>query len=155
MDKKGRPQDWWVLKFPIVDAEGIRLVGGIAMDIGERKAAEQALLASETKLRRITQTLPGAVYQYQLSADGAQKFISISDGIENLIGQPAAAVANDFGLFWGGVPAEDQEAWTTSILRSAQTMLPWEFEGRIRLATGALKWFRGHRCPGRASRMAA
>ena len=148
LDKKGRPQDWWVLKFPIVDADGIRLLGGIAMDIGERKAAEQALLASETKLRRITQTIPGAVYQYQLSADGTQKFISISDGIENLIGHPAAAVANDFGLFWNGVPAEDQEAWTTSILRSAQTMLPWEFEGRIRLTSGALRWFRGHSVPG-------
>lgn len=147
LDKNGRPQDWWVLKFPIVDADGIRLLGGIAMDIRERKAAEQALLASETKLRRITDTIPGAVYQYQLSADGTQKFISISDGIQEFIGHSATAVVNDFSLFWNAVLAEDQAALSASILRSAQTMLPWQFEGRIHLSDQSIKRIRGHAVP--------
>ncbi len=147
LDKNGRPQDWWVLKFPMVDAAGIRLLGGLAMDIRERKAAEQALLASETKLRRITDTIPGAVYQYQLSADGTQNFISISDGIEALIGHSAAAVVHDFSLLWNAVLDEDQAALSDSILLSAQTMLPWEFEGRIRLSDQSIKWIRGHSVP--------
>jgi PAS domain S-box-containing protein len=147
LDKNGRPQDWWVLKFPMVDTAGSRLLGGLAMDIRERKAAEQALLASETKLRRITDAIPGAVYQYQLSADGTQGFISISDGIEDLIGHSAAAVVNDFSLLWNAVIAEDQAALSASILRSAQMMLPWEFDGRVRLSNGSLKWLRSQAVP--------
>lgn len=146
-DKDGRAQDWWVMKFPVVDSHGKCLLGGIAMDITERKAAEHALWASETKLHRVTDAIPGAVYQYQLRADGSQSFISISDGIQDLIGHSAAAVVNDFSLLWNALLAEDQEVCSSSILRSAQAMAPWEFEGRVRLSNGSLKWLRGHSVP--------
>ncbi len=38
--KNGNPRDWWVVKFPIQDVDGNMYVGGMAIDITERKLAE-------------------------------------------------------------------------------------------------------------------
>lgn len=116
-------------------------------DISERKAAEQALLDNESKLRRLTQAIPGAVYQYQLRADGQQGFLFVSDGIQELIGRSAAEVVEDFSLLWDMVLEEDKEALADSLVRSAETMTPWLFEGRIRLADQSIRWIRGHSIP--------
>lgn len=37
------PREWLVFKFPVTDSEGSRFVGGVAVDITERKRAEERL----------------------------------------------------------------------------------------------------------------
>jgi len=44
---------WWNFKFPFQDAAGNRYVGGIGVDITERKRAEEALQESEDRFRKI------------------------------------------------------------------------------------------------------
>jgi len=44
---------WWNFKFPFEDAAGNRYVGGIGVDITERKRAEEALQESEDRFRKI------------------------------------------------------------------------------------------------------
>jgi PAS domain S-box-containing protein len=46
----GRRLDWLVFKFPIEDAMGRRGVGGVAVDITERRKAEEALAAERERL---------------------------------------------------------------------------------------------------------
>ncbi|REJ65735.1 MAG: PAS domain S-box protein [Planctomycetota bacterium] len=52
---------WWAFKFPFQDASGIRYVGGIGVDITDRKRAEERVLASEQRLRAILNTAADAV----------------------------------------------------------------------------------------------
>ena len=116
-------------------------------EIAQRRQIESALRESENKLRRLTNAIPGAVYQFELRPDGRQRFLSVSDGIVDLIGQPAGAVVEDFSLLWDAVLAEDKADLENSILRSAQQLTPWDFEGRVQLADRSIKWIRGHLVP--------
>jgi PAS domain S-box-containing protein len=50
-------RDWLTFKFPIQDALGRRLLGGVAVDITERKVAEKALRESEERLQALSRRL--------------------------------------------------------------------------------------------------
>ncbi len=137
----------------------------VCEDITERKRAERALQraraeleakviertaalsASEERLRRVTDTIPGAVYQYQLTPDGTQRFLFMSKGCHDLFGCPAAKALEDFSLVWNLVLPEDVGPLWSTIRHSAATLSPWRHEFRIRLADGAIKWLRGSSIP--------
>lgn len=57
----GSPHYWLVFKFPIKDSSGRWFVGGMAVDITERRRLEQKLLTSENRLRTIIETEPECV----------------------------------------------------------------------------------------------
>ena len=47
-----------VARFPLTDSAGVRFVGGIAVDITERRRAEEALHAAESRLRTVINNAP-------------------------------------------------------------------------------------------------
>lgn len=55
IDLHGDSCYWWVLKFPFQDAAGNRYIGGIGVDVTDRKRAEQTLRESEEKFRTLTE----------------------------------------------------------------------------------------------------
>ncbi|MBD1944567.1 PAS domain S-box protein [Coleofasciculus sp. FACHB-712] len=58
--------DFLVYKFPLANLSGERLVGGVAIDITERKRAEQALKESNERFQLAASAIKGYVYDWDL-----------------------------------------------------------------------------------------
>ena len=57
----GQSHLWWVFKFPLKDGSGRRFVGGMAIDVTERKRAEQVVHRSEERFFKIFRSSPAAI----------------------------------------------------------------------------------------------
>ncbi|MBD2176330.1 PAS domain S-box protein [Pseudanabaena sp. FACHB-1998] len=113
----------------------------------KRNQAEIALLESELKLRNLTDAIPGAVYQFRLSPEGEFSVPFASQGIEELTGISPECVINDIQVIWDLIFPEDWESFHQSIVVSAQTLEPWNFEFRIQTVSEKIKWILGKSIP--------
>ncbi len=112
-----------------------------------RKQAERALRASEERLRRVTDAIPGIVYQYVLDPDGRQGFTFVSGGSTSLTGYSPEELVADPGLIWQHVLPEYAPGIQAAIVTSAQTGTPWHQEFQFRTKGGDIRWVRGHSVP--------
>jgi len=65
----GFRQHWWILQFPVDDGAGQRLVGGMAVEITERKQAEEALRASEERYALAAQSVNDGLWDWNLKTN--------------------------------------------------------------------------------------
>ncbi len=110
------------------------------------RRSEAALRASEKLLTEITDQIPGVVYRFVMEPDGRTRVPFVSRRLEELFGVDPEAAARDFGSFFSLVVEEDLDEVRDSIMRSAQTMTPWDCEFRID-RDGEIRWLLGHSLP--------
>ena len=123
-----------------------RLLGTL-IDISDRKQAEEAVRLSELQLRQLTNAIPGAVYQFQLSELGEASFTLMSQGILDLYELTPAQARDDFKVVMDAVIPEDRQKLEASVQRSAATLETWEEEFRIRTPSGDIKWMSAKSVP--------
>lgn len=63
----GIVHEWLVMKFRINTADGGKLLGGVAIDVGEQKRAERALQQSERQFRDLFDDAPVAYHELDLA----------------------------------------------------------------------------------------
>ncbi len=146
--KDGRTMRVLASAAPLRDATGrLTTVVQSVEDITERVRTEQALVASEEKLRHIAQAFPGAVYQFCLTPAGEMRFTYISEGVRELVGiSPDEAIA-DFGVVWEMIIPEHRELVNQSMAQSAMANQPWRMDLRINARDGRQRWVRGTAYP--------
>jgi len=81
-DPDGTLRDWWVIKFPFDDRAGRRYVGGVAIDVTDRKRAEAALQVSEAHLRAILDHSPALIFL----KDIAGRYLDVNRQFEQAFG---------------------------------------------------------------------
>jgi len=140
------PRDWLTSKFPICREGSPTLVGGVSIDITERKRAEEALRQSEVLLKQITDTLEDAVW---ITDWASKRTVFASPAFEKIWGRPVRDIL-DKPDDWANTIHPDDRA------RAWQTFLNLEQEGvydekyRIVCPDGSTKWIHDRGFPVRS-----
>ena len=114
----------------------------------ERSRALQGLRESEARIARITDAIPGAVYQFRLGPDGRESFPFVSRGAQALLGLAAEDIQGGRVDTWALVSPEDRGRIVRSVQISARDLTPWNETFRVITPAGA-KWIRGESVPRR------
>ncbi len=105
------------------------------------------LAQSEARFRKLTDNIPGMIYQFRLAADGSINFPFVSAGCRTLFELEPDALQHDAHLLVGLLHPDDVSGFQASVAESAQTLQPWNWEGRFVLASGQVKWIEAASSP--------
>lgn len=81
-DRYGNTLDFLIYEFPIPNHQGKRILGGVAVDITQRRAAEAALQRAAQEFRMVVNNIPAVVFKGYV--DGTVDFFD--DRVEHLTG---------------------------------------------------------------------
>ncbi len=145
------------VRFPVLlsvtalnDAQGeISGFLGIAQDLTERKRVELELYEKDILLRRLSERVPGVIYQYRYYPDGRSCFPYASERIREIYEVSPEDVREDACIIYSRLHPEDRAAVSASIVRSYETLTPWRCEYRVVLPQRGLRWLRGEAMPER------
>jgi PAS domain S-box-containing protein len=121
----------------------------ISKDVSDLKRAEDAQRQVQEKLQRISDSIPGVVYQFMRTPDGEWSFVYLSKGITSLFEVDAQAALSDGDLLSRCILPEDRAGHRASVERSYRELGEWEHWHRIVTSSGVLKWVRGRASPHR------
>ncbi|MDD5634174.1 MAG: PAS domain S-box protein [Candidatus Omnitrophica bacterium] len=116
-------------------------------DVTERKRVEKLLEEGRDRLVKITDAVPGTVYEFKLTPTGKMEFTFLSRGVEDLFEVSPEELLTDFSVGWNMILPEDTEPLRKSILESAKNRSLWRNEFRIKTASGATKYVLGESSP--------
>ncbi len=113
----------------------------------ERKRFELKLKESSDLLLKITNKVPVALYQFEISDDGKMSFPFMSKGIEDILpGITVEMVQQDASNCFSAVLSEDFERVMQTIDESRDRLTDWEQEFRI-MREGKINWVKGSSKP--------
>ncbi|HWA84122.1 MAG TPA: ATP-binding protein, partial [Fimbriimonadaceae bacterium] len=115
---------------------------GQTKDITDKKAASDALKASEHRFQRTISNIPGVVYQFKLDPDGTQSFPYMSSRCLEIFGVEASEVVRDANVLMSRVNEEDLRALPAVMAASAASMAEFRWDCRLRTSGGQESWFR-------------
>ncbi len=98
------------------------------------------LFSSKARFERLLVNVPGAIYQFKLNLDGHFTFPYISSDCEEICGLTAKQVMQQPELLMSQMYPADISAFEEIVKKSAQTLQPKHWEGRLITPSGKIKW---------------
>ncbi|HEV8312372.1 MAG TPA: PAS domain S-box protein [Burkholderiaceae bacterium] len=120
-------------------------------DIDERKQAEARLRERDELLHKLTENVPGVIFQYRMSADGWESIPYASRSLQALYGLRPEEVQGDARPMQRRVHAADRPTLRDAMLLSQRELRPWITEYRAYTSDGELRWHASRALPERAS----
>lgn len=123
------------------DGRPTRVLGTL-LDMSERHQQEELL-------QRLTENVPGLLYQYQLEPDGHSHFPYTSPRVEQIYGFSAEELRRDAAPVFGRIRVEDLQRGMDDIRASARDLSEWTAEYRFEIPGRGERWLSGHARPQR------
>ena len=134
---------------PLMDHSGIpNQYVAIRTNITERKLMETALQATQARISRITNAVPGVVFQCEVSATGI-RYTFVSDRFNQVRGLDRDALLIDGSLAVKQIVPQDRERFLEGIHAAAAASVPWSNEFRVLMPDSSLRWIRSEVIPER------
>lgn len=121
----------------------------IKQNITERHQIEQHLRDRNAMLHKLSQQVPGVIYQYQFYPDGHSCFPYASEAIRQIYEVTPAQVQQDAQVVLERLHPEDRDRVIAHIQNSCQSLELWHDEYRVNLPERGLRWLEGHATPER------
>lgn len=115
----------------------------------EERVAERTreLLQSKQQLQKMTDAIPGAVYQFCRDREGNYSVLFMSQGAYDIYEFTVEEICADVYLIIQLAVPEDSADLLQSIENSASNLSPWIYEYRIQTPSGNVKWLSGRSQP--------
>lgn len=123
--------------------DGIGVTECVVVRMNERQRLEDELF----RLKKATEQVPGAIYQFLLRADGSSCFPYASEGVRNIYELNPLQLQRDAGLAFSRVHPDDVKAINQGIADSAKNLTVWHQEYRVILPRRGLRWLEGSATP--------
>ncbi|GLU53827.1 PAS domain S-box protein [Dyadobacter frigoris] len=122
---------------------------GTFQDIDELKKAEELSHKNSEMLRKLSEQVPGTLYQFQIFDDGRIKFPYVSKDLIHVLSFHADGKFIDPQSLTTNVHHEDKEKFIKSIKLSKETLQNWDLDYRILSPVLGERWLRGESIPER------
>ena len=127
---------------PSTGAGGAVMWNGMTFNISEEKLREAQAQRAEERLNRITNALPGVVFQLAGTAAGDFVYTYISSNVRGIYQIEPDAVLRDASLLHQTIFVEDYRRFELALTESIHSGGEVLLEYRVRLADGGLRWLR-------------
>ena len=112
----------------------------LQIQIAERQQAEEAVKESEAKFQNLSANVPGMLYQFLLRADGSGSYPYISPACREIFELEPETVQKNITLIHDLIHPDDRQNYDQLVAHAAQTLQPWNWEGRFITPSGKIKW---------------
>ncbi|MGV3523920.1 MAG: PAS domain-containing sensor histidine kinase [Candidatus Sericytochromatia bacterium] len=134
---------------PVRDEQGrVWAISISGTDLTRREAVLQAAEDANQRVQRLTELMPGCIYEYVLQHANPQHWFSyLNAGCEDLFGLSAEMIVSQPQDVHSRIPADDLIGLEKTILNSAQTLQIWEYTFRYHHPVKGLRWILGRSQP--------
>lgn len=110
-------------------------------EIEQRRRADERVRANEKRFRDLVATVPGMVYQWAELEDDVYGFTWVSPQAREMFGLEPTDLERDCDYFT--IHPDDRDLWRNSLQVATENGIDWEFEGRLLLKDGSVRWWKG------------
>lgn len=141
-DPQGNDRYIWTTKKAFTTDQEYLL--GIVLDVTEKHKTKADLDSSLQRFHKLSNNVPGMIYQFRQRADGSYVFTQINRYCEELYGHSPAEIIADANLVFRTTHPDDLETLVETIERAIKKQTNWQHEWRmISPITGKVKWLQG------------
>ena len=120
---------------------------GTLQDITEQKKMEADMEIMLNRFKKISNRVPGVLYQYLLRPDGSSCFPFASEAITEIYRVSQEEVREDASKVFKILHPDDFDGVVASIQESAKNLTPWQYEYRVKFDDGTIRALFGNALP--------